>query len=128
STYDVLNQWCAPALPNQTCPGGTTCTPSGCTLTAPPTGTISINPLAVRPGGTTQVTWSSPAADSCTVEQQNPARSGVVIDTGTLSGSVTSNVVNNVSIFSLQCTNAAYPGGIEVASTTIRIIPTLIET
>jgi len=128
TSYDIVNEWCEPQS-SGTCSLGETCTDGvGCAASAPPTGTISINPLAVRPGGTTQVTWSSPAADSCTVEQQNPARSGVVIDTGTLSGSVTSNVVNNVSIFSLQCTNAAYPGGIEVASTTIRIIPTLIET
>jgi hypothetical protein len=129
STYNVLNQWCTPVDTGLTCPGGTSCTPGGCTVTAPPTGSISINPLAVRPGGTTQVSWDAVAgADSCSVVQRNPGGSGVTIGSGIPSGSVSSNPVENITIFGLVCTNAAFPGGVEVASTTLRILPTLIET
>jgi hypothetical protein len=126
NAWQQVNEWCE-VVSTGTCAPGTYCTPTGCTPDSA-AGTISVNPLAVRQRGTTTVTWSSTSAVSCTVEQQNAAGSPLTSWVGT-SGSVSSLPVERPTIFSLQCTQSADPTlEFEVASTTLRIVPTLIET
>lgn len=131
TNYEIINEWCQ-VVGTGSCAASEVCFSGGC-LTDNATGTISVNPLAVRPGGQTQVSWSAPDATSCTVVQRAPGgnviRSWSGLTGAALIGSGTSNPVTNVTVFGLRCTSLADPAlEQEIASTTLRIIPTLIET
>ena len=129
SGYEQTDQWCRVV-------NTTSCTPQICDTGNPgscvadnPTGTITTAPPAVRTGGTTDITWTSNNALSCTVEQQNAAGNAYQTWTGLSGSGVSSNPINRFTIFSLQCTSSGDPAlETEIASTTIQIIPNQVET
>lgn len=94
---------------------------------AAPAGNIGLSQLAVRPGGTVEVSWDTVNADSCVLEQQNAAGTGVVIGTGVEGSGVPSNPIDAATVISLQCANSGYPDLTEVDSTMVRVVPDLIE-
>lgn len=129
SGYEQTNQWCE-VVNTSSCNAGYVCdtgNPGSCTpdeILA----TIQARPAVARQGETVDITWNASNATDCTVYQQNPgATNAISIGTG-LTGTETSNVINTLTVFSLACTDIAGVDTSEVASTTVRVLPTLIET
>tara|TARA_B100000508_G_scaffold140338_1_gene141035 strand:- start:2312 stop:3232 length:921 start_codon:yes stop_codon:yes gene_type:complete len=128
SGYEQTDQWCQ-VVNTTNCSSPLICdtgNPGSCVANTL-AGSISVRPAAARSGDTTEITWSSTDAISCTVEQQNAAGNASQSWTG-LSGTETSDPVNQFTIFSLMCTNAGGIPEYEVASTSMDIIPLNIET
>lgn len=79
---------------------------------------ISANPVSVRSGRSSTITWSASAVDSCTVTGP-----GGFSQTA-LSGSAPSGALTQQSVFVLTCQNS---GGSVSASVTVTIIPAFEE-
>src|SRR5690606_8921330 len=77
-----------------------------------PTGSLSANPMSVNAGGSTQLTWSSSNATSCTA-------SGGWSGSKPTSGSETINNITTSTTFSLQCTGAG--GSSPMQSVTVNV-------
>src|SRR6056297_3103736 len=81
SGYEVYDEWCRLTGTNNNCVAPQICdvsNPGACIDGTPAelsAGALFLNPLAVRPGGTTDITWTNTDAAiiGCTVVQQNPA-------------------------------------------------------
>lgn len=126
----LFNEWCEPIGSPNMCSG--TCTAGACDA-APvgslPAGTVTIDPVVVRSGGTTNITWSSPTATSCTLEQQTAGGVAYASSTNTFGNDVPSAPADRTTIFSLQCTASGDPTlEQEIASTTLRVLPAAFET
>lgn len=122
------DQWCQVSTVQDCAASGNICSAGAC-IADSPTGSISLSPAAVRTGGRTSISWSSPSSTSCTVEQQNAAGNAYQSWTGVTGTDESSNPVNQFTTFSLQCTTSGDPAlETEIASTSIQIIPTTIET
>jgi len=127
-SVESIDQWCQVATVQDCSASGLVCSGGSC-VADNPTGSITLTPPVVRTGGTTEVSWTSTGATSCTLEQQNAAGNAYQTWTGTVGTNQTSNPINNFTVFSLQCTASGNPAlEQEIASTTIRIIPTQVET
>lgn len=127
SGYTQSNQWCA-VVNTTSCSAGYVCntaSPGSCIPDAI-LGSISARPAVSREGETVDVTWSATNATACTLYQQNP---GGQVDTSWtgLSGTEASDPITTLTVFSLECTDIAGVATYEVASTTVRVLPNLIE-
>ena len=78
-----------------------------------PTVTLTANPLTVTSGGSSQLTWSSTNATSCTA-------SGAWSGSKATSGSQSTGALTMLSIYTLSCTGA---GGSAQASATVDVTP-----
>ncbi len=119
--------WCGPTPPpvrtdwtatGQIC--GTSSGTAQCEPIAPPTGTFTVVPQVVRAGNKpTTVRWNITGATSCDVLQGN----NVIFTPGPADGVPASSVdaVNNQITFTLRCDT------VNVASTTIRVVPSVYE-
>jgi len=126
------NMWCEEVGTND-CPATQSCVvgaPLTCTgaPVGPGSGSVTILPPVVRPGGVVEVTWAANNPASCTLRQQNPG--GVVLRTWSglvgPTGTQDSDPINARTVFSLECIDTL-GATVEVASTTVRVLPNLIE-
>jgi hypothetical protein len=101
-----------------TCTNGSASSSSSLTVTvaAPPppapTVTLNANPTSVQSGGSSQLTWSSTNANSCTA-------SGGWSGSRNTSGNATINNITANTTFTLQCTGA---GGSAQRSVTVQVM------
>jgi hypothetical protein len=127
SGREIPNQWCT-STTYVACVPGAECNPAtNACESLPITALLTVAPAAIRQGDSATVTWSTTNASSCTLEQQFPSGDMIQSWSG-LSGSQPTAPIQGLTIFSLECTDALGVVTSEVASTTIRIIPNVIET
>lgn len=126
SGRNIPDQWCS-SFTTVPCVSGSACsTVTNSCEALPITALLTVSPAAIRRGDTATVTWSTTNASACTLEQNLP---GQTVQTWSgMSGTESSAPITGLTLFSLSCTDALGVVTSEVASTSVRIIPNLIET
>ena len=106
---------------------GTILCNGSCSATTPsdtlclPTVTLSADPTRVRKNTSTKLTWTSSAATSCTLKEQDTLFSTAL--TGT---DVVSNPLAAQTTFTLTCSNTYSPPSVS-ASVIVNLVPSYIE-
>jgi len=122
---EYTDQWCG--VTTNACASGLICDTSDPTNCVDPTITFSfsVDPTTVRAGETVDVDWSANPVLSCEVTQDAEGGSQINSWTGA-AGSETDVVIPGTSVFTLTCMDLA-SSTVELASTTVRFIPSFFE-
>lgn len=124
----TTSQWCHVTLAS--CPTNYQCSvsnPSQCEV-LPIIASLSVLPPVARSRETVDLTWTTTNATNCTLFHQNPG--GVNVGpsrTGTSGTMVESGPIAGLTIFRLYCTDVNNANNREVASSTVNLIPEIIE-
>jgi len=114
----IANQWCTVT---NVC-GVISCSGS-CVVGGTKSVDIDANPLTVRSGGKTQVTWTSANYPYCSVTENNPA---ITDSWNTRTGSKQSSIIEQKTVYTLVCTDE-YGVDSAPATVTVNVIPIFIE-